>query len=354
MANTQRNGGVVHKTSQPQPSAPMEVPANDSPRISKVLVLGLRRSGKSSMLHVVFKNYAPKRTTVDIEPTTRIQKIRIASAIPLEFWDCPGNTGIQNLPLSQFSTVIFVIDIQDSFSYSIPRLIEVASAAYRENPDINIEVLVHKSDVLSDDYRLDTYAHVQTRVLDDLQEESLDIEAQLRFHLTSIYDHTIRECFSQIIQRLLEPLPYLEDLLNVFCANSRLSKAFLFDVNSRIYVATDASPVDRATHDLCCDYVKMLSQFTPLYRDSGKQILSEGNDPRSSNSSVRLNPDTTLSYWQITSNLAIVALLPTETYMARRGLIEYNLVFFKQGVQEILEVDAAERSRQPPKPPIAS
>ena len=66
----------------------------------------------------------------------------------------------------------------------------------------------------------DAFGHVQTRVLDDLQEESLEIEAQLRFHLTSIYDHTIRECFSQIIQRLIEPLPYFEDLLNVFCAVS--------------------------------------------------------------------------------------------------------------------------------------
>jgi len=70
---------------------------------------------------------------------------------------------------------------------------------------------------------IDTFAHVQTRVMDDLQEESLDVEAQLRFHLTSIYDHTIHEYFSQVIQRLIEPLPYLEDLLNVFCAVSPIA-----------------------------------------------------------------------------------------------------------------------------------
>lgn len=43
-------------------------------------------------------------------------------------------------------------------------------------------------------------------------------------------------------------------------------------------------------------------------------------------------------------------LLPSETYENRRGLVEYNLVFFKEGVQEILEVDAAERCRQPELP----
>ena len=87
---------------------------------------------------------------------------------------------------------------------------------------------------------------------------------------------------------------------------------------------------------------------------------------------MRLNPDTTLAYWQVSryvrllalqglahtifathSNLAIVALLPSETYMTRRGLIEYNLVFFKQGVQEILEVEAAERGRLPDKSPTS-
>lgn len=35
-----------------------------------------------------------------------------STAIPLEFWDCPGNTQWQTLPLSHFSTILFVIDIQ--------------------------------------------------------------------------------------------------------------------------------------------------------------------------------------------------------------------------------------------------
>lgn len=48
--------------------------------------------------------------------------------------------------------------------------------------------------------------------------------------------------------------------------NSQSSKAFLFDINSRLYVATDASPVDSATHNLCCDYLSMLNMFLPLYR----------------------------------------------------------------------------------------
>ncbi|KAF8525955.1 Gtr1/RagA G protein [Hysterangium stoloniferum] len=217
------------------------------------------------MLQVMFKNYSPKQTLY-IEPTTKIQKMRINSAIPLELWDCPGNVPLPTLPLNDFSTILFVIDIQDNFNYSIPRLVDVITTVYHVNPEINIEVFVHKADVLADDYRIDTNRHVQQRIIDDLTDASLDVESlQLQFHITTIYDHSIHESFSLVVQKLIDPLPYLEELLNVFCANSRLSKAFLFDTNSRIYVATDASPVDAATHNVCCDYVQMMSQFAPLY-----------------------------------------------------------------------------------------
>lgn len=114
----------------------------------------------------------------------------------------------------------------------------------------------------------------------------LDISSEyeqlpLNFHLTSVHDHSLHEAFSKVLHKLIDSLPYLEDLLNVFCAvsaqhvspiksnsfqNSQSPKAFLFDATSRLYIATDASPVDSATHNLCCDYLQMLNSFGPLYK----------------------------------------------------------------------------------------
>ena len=37
--------------------------------------------------------------------------------------------------------------------------------------------------------------------------------------------------------------------------------------------------------------------------------------------------------------LAVLALLPSVVFQTRRGLVEYNLVFFRDGVREILNVD---------------
>lgn len=55
--------------------------------------------------------------------------------------------------------------------------------------------------------------------MDRLIDISADYEQMnLNFHLTSVHDHSLHEAFSLVLHKLIESLPYLEDLLNVFCA----------------------------------------------------------------------------------------------------------------------------------------
>ena len=57
-----------------------------------------------------------------------------------------------------------------------------------------------------------------------------------------------------------------------------------------------------------------------------------------------LHPSTTLTYHLITSRLALLAILPTNVYESRRGLVEYNAVFFREGVQEICDAERESRA----------
>lgn len=61
--------------------------------------------------------------------------------------------------------------------------------------------------------------------------------------------------------------------------------------------------------------------------------------PSAATSLYPSTPGTTLTYHLITPQLALLALLPTSVYEGRRGLIEFNVVFFREGVQEICEVE---------------
>ncbi|KAJ8072323.1 GTP-binding protein gtr2 [Marasmius tenuissimus] len=333
----------------------------------------------------------------------------LSTIIPLEIWDCPGNITVETLgaPLSQFTSLIFVIDIRDLYNQPISKLVEFIMAAYHQNPNLNLEVFVHKSEKLHEDDKIENFRQINERVADRLLDENPEYEQMpLNFYLTSIYDHTLHEAFSQVLHKLIDSLPYLEDLLNVFCANSQSPKAFLFDTQSRLYVATDASPVDSATHNLCCDNLAMLNSFAPLYRSetasqqrhrhpipptpppSASSTSSLSPDPQALHSPTEESipttpkpssthppkdqdddddksgkgkvekkrfypsaatalhsspPGTTLTCHVITDQLVLIALIPTPVFESRRGLIEYNVVFFREGVQEICDVEREAR-----------
>ncbi|KAH9944865.1 Gtr1/RagA G protein conserved region-domain-containing protein [Amylocystis lapponica] len=367
---------------------------------TKILLLGLRRSGKTSIQQVLFSDLPPKQTFY-LERTTRVTKHTFDTVIPLEIWDCPGDMTLETLdvPLLQFATLIFVIDIQDLYQQPIAKLVDFIITAYQEHPNMNLEVFVHKADVLSEEYKIENFRFIQQRVLDELLYISVEYEQiPINFQLTSIYDHSLHDAFSRTLHKSIDSLPYLEDLLNVFCANSQSSKAFLFDVRSRLYVATDASPVDPPTHNLCNDYLQMLNSFGPLYRSvsasppryrppspsptpspapatpstPASRLSSTLSSPSHRapalphaptqppplpaqsppkqkplfypSASTSLSPSatgsgTTLTYHLITRHLALLALLPTAVFEGRRGLVEYNVVFFREGVQEICEVE---------------
>jgi Ras-related GTP-binding protein C/D len=69
-------------------------------------------------------------------------------------------------------------------------------------------------------FDLDTQRDVQQRMSDALQDAECD-HIHLTYYLTSIYDHSIYEAFSKIIQKLIRELPTLENLLNVLCSVSQ-------------------------------------------------------------------------------------------------------------------------------------
>lgn len=378
----------------PKPRAPQPKAANgngvgsDSVIRTKVLLTGLRRCGKTSIYEVLFNGMEPKETFY-VETTTKLTKYHYDTVIPLEIWDCPWNTTPETLgtSLAEFSALVFVIDIHDMYQSPIARLLEYVVAAASENPELNIEVFVHKSEALPEDLKYEHFRHIQTRVLEELFDAEYD-QIPLNFYLTSVYDHTIHEAFSRVLHKLIDSLPYMEELLNVYCANSQSSKAFLFDVHSRLYVATDASPVDTATHNLCCDYLQMLYAFGPLYKSitaspprsrkppppSPSSASPAPSTPAQSSHSSKSSPTTppaqlppqvhqskelfypsastslsaassgtTLTYHLVTPQLALLSVLPTAVYETRRGLLEYNVVYFREGVQEIYEVEREAR-----------
>ena len=118
----------------------------------------------------------------------------------------------------------------------------------------------------------------QNEIKKSISEELLDCGLPIRpsFHLTSIYDHTIFEAFSKIVQSLIPQLPLLEKLLDGLIGSCGMEKSFLFDVVSKIYVATDSNPVDMQTYELCSDMIDVVIDVSCIYGlKPQEQLLAE-------------------------------------------------------------------------------
>ena len=171
--------------------------------------------------------------------------------------------------------MIWVIDSQDEYLTSINELLRTAIFLAEHYPRINFEVFIHKTDGLSDEYKYDTFREVRQRVQDELSDVGYG-NRSVSYYQTSIFDHSIFEAMSKVVQKLLPQLPAMETMLNKLCSTCRIQKAYLFDTTSKIYVATDASPTFLKDYEVCSDYVDVIVDIKQLYGWQGKDRPGSG------------------------------------------------------------------------------
>lgn len=276
--------------------------------------------------------------TLYIESTSRPTYEPVNSLIDFAVQELPGQLDMFEPSYDSerlFSTVgslIYVIDSQDEYLYALQNLQMIINYVIKVNPDINIEVLIHKVDGLSDDFRMDTYRDIMQRVGDELADASLE-GINIFYHMTSIFDHTIYEAFSKIVQKLVPELPVLENMLNILCQHSGIEKAYLFDINSKIYLATDLSPVDVETYQVCSDFIDVAIDLDDLYASRRIEDLNDSSSSRLKCTS-KLHNGMVLYLAQMINNQALVALVRADG-VQKMTLVDYNVEIFRQGLQRI-------------------
>jgi len=313
----------------------------DTENKPRILLMGLRRSGKSSIQKVVFHKMSPNETLF-LESTTKIVKSDISnsSIIRFQIWDFPGQldffdpTFDSEAIFGGCGAIVFIIDAQDDYGEALGKLHNTVTKAHQVNPNIKFEVFVHKVDGLSDDHKIEVQRDIQQQAMDTL--EGTD-HIHLSFYLTSIYDHSIFEAFSKVIQKLIPQLPTLENLLDILISNCRMEKAFLIDVVSKIYIATDSSPVDMQTYELCSDMIDVVVDVSCIYGVSGKDEPEGLAYDEQTYSVIKLNPTGMVLYLrEVNRYLALVCLL-REGNFDKHGLVAYNFQCFKKAINEVFK-----------------
>jgi Ras-related GTP-binding protein C/D len=225
---------------------------------------------------------SPHETLFRLEATQGLEKVLVDHTPLCRFtiWDFPGDLyGEVNGDSDQIqadkvfagsTSLIFVVDAQDEpYDHVLQSFTSTVTRAVLVNPHIAIEVFINKVDgelFLSDESKYDCRRDVMTQVTDELTDAGVSLDSvQIRYHLTSIYDHSIYEALSRVVQRLIPQLPTLENLLNVLVSTCSMEKAYLFDVVSKLYISTDSGPVDMQSVELCSDMIDVVLDVSGIY-----------------------------------------------------------------------------------------
>jgi Ras-related GTP-binding protein C/D len=267
-----------------------------------------------------------------------------------QIWDVPGQIDFLHADFDADSifasagAMVWVLDAQDDYLESVSRLTETILQLQQMYPDIKYSVFIHKVDSLSSDYREDTVRDIKQRILDDLNDAGLE-NPPVSFYPTSVYDDSIYEALSKILQLLNPQLATFEALLNTIAGSCKMQKLYLFDVLSKLYIASDTSPVDMAGYTLCSDYIDTIVDLSEIYGwDRGRLENGTNEDGDKTPKTEEGNAESficgvrgyCLYLKEMNKFLALIGFSKEPRFAEEKPLIDYNVQIFQEALGRVL------------------
>src|SRR3989338_998931 len=146
--------------------------AGSSENKPRILLMGKKKSGKSSIQKVVFHKMSPNETMF-LESTSKIVKSDISNSsfVQFQIWDFPGQIDFfddafdSEAIFAMAGALVFVIDAQDDYTVeALNRLHQTVVRAHAVNPMMRFDVFIHKADGLSDDNKLETQRDIRQAI----------------------------------------------------------------------------------------------------------------------------------------------------------------------------------------------
>merc|ERR1712014_498735 len=130
-----------------------------------------------------------------------------------------------------------------------------------------------------------------------------------------------------------------EQSLDLLITNSRMEKAYLFDVVSKIYIASDSQLVDLQSYELCSDMIDVVIDVSCIYglAEIENSISSSIACDAKSSCVIHLNNGRLLYLREVDKCLALVCILREENF-DRQYLLDHNIKVFKEALTEIFAV----------------
>eukprot|EP01017_Pseudomicrothorax_dubius_P003841 TRINITY_DN1064_c0_g1_i7.p1 TRINITY_DN1064_c0_g1~~TRINITY_DN1064_c0_g1_i7.p1 ORF type:complete len:301 (+),score=95.51 TRINITY_DN1064_c0_g1_i7:34-936(+) len=286
-----------------------------------IALFGQPKSGKTSIVKVIFNKMSPQQTLL-LDATQKVEttQIKINSFNhAFNVYDTPGKFSPGQLNYKSIGVAIFVLDVQnEQHDAAIEDFTAVMTEIAKANSQVRYLVLFHKIDMDAEERKDDNFKSVKERLKEELDAANLKL-VNIEYQQTSIYDHSIFEVFSRVIQRVVPNIQYVDSLLDSLNSKCRFEKIFLFDIYYKLFVGTDTSPVDSQNYAICSDMIDVYLDVSSIYGDQGGEQAGDNM----AESLIKLS-DAILYLKQVERHLVLVAKIKENNY-DRPFLIDYNI-----------------------------
>eukprot|EP01015_Nassula_variabilis_P013532 TRINITY_DN2113_c0_g1_i1.p1 TRINITY_DN2113_c0_g1~~TRINITY_DN2113_c0_g1_i1.p1 ORF type:complete len:381 (+),score=56.64 TRINITY_DN2113_c0_g1_i1:70-1212(+) len=260
-------------------------------------------------------------------------------------YDIKEATPMEQQMFAECGAMIYVIDVQaEQFEEAGKDCFQILTELHKLNPKMRYNIFIHKIDTESfqtDEKKNDCVRTIREIVNEELEPLNLK-HVTIDYYGTTIYEHCLFEKFSLVVQKVIPQVAQIVSLLDALMTNCRIEKGYIFDVVSKIFLATDSSPSDMQNYAICSDMIDVYIDISCIYGDQKPDDLV--NDSQSE-STIKLADDTNLYLKQIEKFLVLVCIIKSPNF-DRPYLIDHNIEIFKEGLKEIFKLSRPKQQQQ--------
>ena len=260
--------------------------------------------------------------------------------------------------LIKCNILIFIIDYKESTKSQIDYFKENILPILNKYKPKFFYIFIHKIDnynrnsILQSQYN-DEANKIQNSIIKTYSEfdKTLDIdEFKKNFFITSIYDSSLYEAFSTILQNIIPQNQNLSILIDLVRKNCNIDNAYLFDINNKFCLAYSSLSKKGNMFEICLNMINFAVEMSNIYDENDESNDNNNNDNDNDNFDEDMDysleiknfknglPDSKsiVFFKYIYKNLALISIIGKEKY-ERKNLIEININKFKQGVFRIFK-----------------
>jgi hypothetical protein len=255
--------------------------------------------------------------------------------------------------LKKCNALIFIIDynpVKESKIEQIDYFKNNILPILNKYPNISLYIFIHKIDnynfnaILQSQYN-EEIRQIQSQIEQQIYPKYEEDKFKNKLFITSIYNHTLIEAFSNILQNILPQNKNLCILLSKF----GLKNTYIFDINNKFCLAKEIEmgKENENMFEICVNMIDFVMEMATIYDENEDKMIDSDDDNFDEDMEYQLEiknlkngiPDSKsiIAFYYIFKNLALIFIIKKDAFEKNKISIDANINILKQGIKKIFQ-----------------